>query len=402
MADIVLMPKMNLEMIEGVIGSWVVKEGEVVAKDAVLCEVENEKEVAPVYSSYEGIVVKHVYTAGETCPVNKPLCIVAQEGEDWTEAYEKALAMKNEVKQEFVITKKIVKGGSDGGKMSPKIRKLLRDNNIDADDIRAAFPDEKITEELIEKFLAGGAAAPATAAPAAAPVASDEGDERVKMSTIRKTIANAMVQSCTKTARLTNFLEVDMTRVVNKVKELKAQGISLSYTAIMLKACAVALKDNAIINTVLDDAAGEIIYKKAINLGCAIDSEAGLVVPVIKNADTKSCSEIGAEMKVLAEKVRSRTLTAEERSGGTFTVSSIGMYDADFFTPIINYPQTAIMGVGRIKVVPRYTDDTYTTIEPRHVMEIGLTYDHRIIDGGPAMRYMLAVRDALEKTLELA
>ncbi|MBP3701689.1 MAG: 2-oxo acid dehydrogenase subunit E2, partial [Lachnospiraceae bacterium] len=114
-----------------------------------------------------------------------------------------------------------------------------------------------------------------------------------------------------------------------------------------------------------------------------------------------SCAQITAEMKVLAEKVRERTLTAAERSGGTFTVSSIGMYDADFFTPIINYPQTAIMGVGRIKVVPRYTDDTYTAVEPRHVMEIGLTYDHRIIDGGPAMRYMLAVRDALEKDLIL-
>lgn len=398
MADIVLMPKMNLEMIEGYIGEWVVKEGDSVKKDDILCNVENEKEVAPVYSSYEGVVVKHIYTAGEACPVNKPICIVAQEGEDWTEAYEKAMAMKNEVKQEFVITKKIVKGGGDGGKMSPKIRKLLRENNIDADDIRAKFPDAKITEELIKEYLAGGAA-PAAAASAAP--ADEQGDERVKMSTIRKTIANAMVQSCTKTARLTNFLEVDMTRVVNEVKALKEKGVKLSYTAIMIKACAVALKDNRIINTVLDDAAGEIVYKKAINVGCAIDSEAGLVVPVIQDADSKSCAQITAEMKALAEKVRERTLTAAERSGGTFTVSSIGMYDADFFTPIINYPQMAIMGVGRIKVVPRYTDDTYTAVEPRHVMEIGLTYDHRIIDGGPAMRYMLAVRDALEKDLQL-
>ena len=158
MADIVLLPKMNLEMIEGVIGEWTAKEGAYIKKDEVLCEVENEKEVASVFSSYEGVVVKHIYEQGETCPVNKPLCIVAQEGEDWTEVYEKALAMKNEVKQAFTIDKKIVKGGGDSGKMSPKIRKLLRDSGIDADAIRAKYPGTKITEALIEEYLAGSGA----------------------------------------------------------------------------------------------------------------------------------------------------------------------------------------------------------------------------------------------------
>ncbi len=398
MADIVLMPRMNLEMIEGVIGRWVKKEGDKVSKDEVLCEVENEKEVENVYSSYEGIVVKHMYSEGDTCPVNKPICIVIQEGEDWSEAYAKAEEMKNEVKEGFTINRQIIKKSDNGGgKISPKLRKLLKENNISLQEIETRFPGVKITETEIDKFIKENASENKSDNS----FTDDEGDVREKMSSMRATIAKAMITSCQKTARLTNFMEVNMTNVVRKVNEAKSNGVKLSYTAIVIKACAKAMAENRIINTVLDEDAGDIIYKKSINIGCAVDSEAGLVVPVIKDADKKSCKEITTELRDLAEKVRNRNLTVEERSGGTFTVSSIGMYDADFFTPIINFPQTALLGIGRINVVPRYADDSYTTIEPRHVMEIGLTYDHRIIDGGPATRYMMAVRDILEKDEEL-
>ena len=371
----------------------------------MLCEVENEKEVAPVYSSYEGILVKYVCEAGETCAMNKPICIVASEGENWQEAYEKAVAMKNEKKEEFTISRKIVKGGSSGGKMSPKIKKLLRDNKIDPDAIQERYPGEKVTEDLIRQYLSEmnsvseNEPAEKTTKMDENPVLppDEEGDVRERITSIRRTIAAAMMESCGKTARLTNFLEVDMTSVVKTVNEWKKEGVSISYTAVLIKACATAMKENRGINAMLDEKAGEIVYKKGIHIGCAIDSDAGLVVPVIRDADRKSCRMITDEMRILAQKVRDHALTAEERKGGTFTVSSIGMYDADFFTPIINFPQAAIMGVGRIKTVPRYTDAACTKIEPRSVMEIGLTYDHRIIDGGPAMRYMLTVRDFLEQ-----
>ncbi len=391
MADIVLMPRMNLEMIEGVIACWNIKEGERVEKEQVLCEVENEKETAEVYSSYEGILVKYVYDAGESCPVGKPLCIVAAEGEDWAEAYANAMEMKNAVKEGFKIDREIVVKSEGGGKMSPKIRKLLKDSGISAEQIQQRFPDTRITEAEIKKYLEEKSA----------PVEAGDGDVRERMTAMRSTIAKAMIQSSQKTAHLTNFLEVDMTELVKRVKASAKAGRKLSYTAILIKACALAMAENSIINTVLDEQNSQIIFKKAINIGCAVDSEAGLVVPVINDAEKKSCAEITDEIAALAEKVRGKKLTAQERSGGTFTVSSIGMYDADFFTPIINYPQTAIMGVGRIKTVPRYTDDSFTTIEPKSVMEMGLTYDHRVIDGGPAMKYMLAVRDILEHDEQL-
>ena len=395
MADIVLMPKMNLEMIAGFIGKWNIAEGGVVQKEDVLCEVENEKEVAPVHSSYEGILVKYLYAEGESCPVGKPLCIIAAEGEDWAEAYQKAQDLRNATKEGFTIDKVIVKGGAGAGsgKISPKIRKLLRDHDIAQEDIEAAFPDCRITEKEIDAYLAGKTSAPA--------VAADDGDTRQRMTPMRDAISRAMTQSCQKTARLTNFLEVDMTGVAERVKAAKERGTKLSYTAIVIKACAKAVADNPIVNTVLDETANEIVFKKGVHIGCAVDSTAGLVVPVVRDADRKSCLEITQELRQLADKVHARTLTSEERSGGTFTVSSIGMYDADYFTPIINYPQTAILGVGRIQVVPRYTDDTYTTVAPKHVMEIGLTYDHRVIDGGPAMRFMLAVRDVLQNDADL-
>lgn len=396
MADIVLMPRMNLEMIEGVISYWAKQEGDPIHKDEVLCEVENEKETSEVFSSYEGIVVKHICEEGETCPVNKPLCIVAEEGEDWQQAYTKAMAMKNEVKEGFTIDRKIaVHNESAKGNLSPKLRRLLKEHDIALEEIEARFPDVKITEAEIVQFAAE------RHAEQSANIANDEGDVREHMSSMRSTIAKAMLQSCQKTARLTNFLEVDMTGVVQRVKATAEAGVKLSYTAIVIKACALAMDQNPIIDSVLDEAAEEIVFKKAINIGCAVDYEAGLVVPVIQHAERKTCLEITEEIKTLAQKVRDKKLTAEERSGGTFTVSSIGMYDADFFTPIINYPQTAILGVGRIKTVPRYADESCTAIEPHSVMEIGLTYDHRVIDGGPAMKYLLTVRDILENNLQL-
>lgn len=404
MANIVLMPKMNLEMIEGLIGSWDKKEGDRVVKDEPLCEVENEKEVAPVYSSYEGIVVKHIYEEGDTCPCGKPLCIVAEEGEDWQEEYKKAIEMKNEVKAAFTIDRKIVKGGSSNdsegaAKMSPKIRKLLRDNGISIEEITARFPGVKITEKEINDFKNAPKAA-STSETKQTPLLSvvdEEGDERVKMSTMRNAIAKAMTTSSTKTAKVTNVQQVDMSRVVSFVKEQKAAGNRISYAAIVVKACALALREHRTVNAVLDESTNEIVLRKAINVGCATDSDAGLVVPVIKNADQKSLIEISNEIRELSEKVRNRTLTADERKGGTFTVTSVGMFDTVFFTPIINYPESAILGFGKIDCIPVFADDTYTTIVPKHVMYISLSYDHRTLDGGPAMKFMCAVRDILEK-----
>ena len=165
-------------------------------------------------------------------------------------------------------------------------------------------------------------------------------------------------------------------------------------TALVVKACAIAIKEHEIINTVMDK--NDIVYKADINIGVAIDVPGGLVVPVIHNADTKDVATLTREIADFSVKANEGGLTQGDFTGGTFTVTNVGMLGVEFFTPIINYPQTAIMGIGAIRRLPRYLDKTSDTVEARHIMNLCLTYDHRVIDGAPAARFSLLVRDLLE------
>lgn len=392
MADIIVMPQMNLSMEEGVLTKWCKNQGDTVKLEEVLCSVENEKETGDITSSSEGILVKILGEEGVRYKINVPIAIIAAPGEDWSETESKAQEMiqgngSAQQIQNIQFDKSVL-----GVKMLPKIRKVLKEKGIDVEDILALFPDRKITEKEIALYEEQYNNAKGQAS---------EGDIVERMTSMRQTISKAMKESCEKTARLTNFMEVDMTSIVNKVAEEKTKGRKVSFTAVVIKACAKALEQHPVIRTELNEQKFEIILKKSIHIGCAIDVEGGLIVPVIRDADKKDVLQITGEMAEYAQKIKDHTLEASERDGGTFTVSSVGMFDVDFFTPIINYPQTAILGVGKIKVLPRYADDTYTTIAPRHVMEIGLTYDHRVIDGAPASRFLKTIRDILEQDIQI-
>jgi pyruvate dehydrogenase E2 component (dihydrolipoamide acetyltransferase) len=401
MAEIVVLTKMNLTMESGLLALWYKNEGETVASGEALCLIENEKETEDLLSPADGRIVRIWAAAGEQYDVGTPLCLIALPGEDDSSALEQAelavtkLSASHSPSSSANQPSSIADAAISSFRILPKMRNLAKQSGITVEELQAYFGGVSITENHIRQYAAHREASHEPA--------RDLGSgRRVKMSPMRQAIADKMAASCTKTARLTNFMEVDMTAALDKMAALKQSGVQVSLTALVIKVCAEAMREHEMINTVLDDEANEIIYRDACNIGFAVDLTGGLIVPVIQNADQKTVFEISTELAVLAQAAQAGKLDGHATRGGTFTVSNVGMLGIDSFTPIIRYPETAILGVGEIKTLPRYLGDDYSQVYPRRIMKISLTYDHRVIDGAPASRFMLAVRTRLEDGRDLA
>ena len=218
---------------------------------------------------------------------------------------------------------------------------------------------------------------------------------------VRRTIARRMSESWAAIPHVTQFDEADVMQVLQLRKKLEEsyhkKGAVLTVTGFILKAVTAALKKYPVFNTSLDEAAGELVFKEYVNLGIAVDTEAGLIVPVLRDADKKSMLEISKEVAVLAEKARERKLSAEEIQGGTFTISNQGGIGGTHFTPIINLPEVAILGVGRSSLKPVVVKSgSEKVIEPRMLLPLALSYDHRVIDGADAARFITFLKTTLE------
>ncbi len=393
MAEFIVLSKMTLTMEEGTVAKWLVKEGDAVKIDDPLCSVENEKETEDMLSIYEGMILKLLAEEGEPYPVNTPIAVVGQEGEDISGLLSE-LENKEKVEAEAaaVIRQVAAPAKNVQGKMMPKIRKLIQQKGIDADELARFCEGRKITEEDIVAFEQSKKGA----AQAAEMLEIEANDRVVKASAMRKTVAKNMMESCEHTARLTNFMEVDMTEAFDLMKKRKGEGKRISVTALIIKAAAYALKEYEIVNSSYLESRGEIVYRGDVNISCAVDLPEGLAVPVVMHADNRDVFEITGDIDTFAQKGKEGKITNEDMKKGTFTVSNIGMLDVLIFTPIINYPQTAILGVGAVRVLPRYVDEACTIVKPRKIMQIAITYDHRVIDGAPAGRFLRSVRTLLE------
>ena len=388
MAEIIVMPKMNLTMEEGVLVEWCKKVGDRVKVEEILCNIETEKSMAEMESPASGVVLKIWGVEGETYRVATPIALIGEPDEDVSTLIAQAEKLlvgtpAEELDLEAPPPAPAVGSGTRVQvKMAPKVRKLAQDLGIDIAALAAFCGDRKITEEevrLYQQTMDSG-------------VQSEPGDRRVRMSTMRRTIAANMSESSQKTARLTNITEVDMTAAMKMFDQRKEEGLSL--TALIVRACALAIKEHDIINTVADG--DDIIYKAEIHIGVAVDVPGGLVVPVIRNAGTKNIQTLTREIADFAARARQGILSQEDLTGGTFTISNAGMLGLESFTPLINYPQTAIMGVGAVLRLPRFLDDGSDSVVPRYIMKLCLTYDHRVIDGAPAARFSLRVRELLQ------
>jgi pyruvate dehydrogenase E2 component (dihydrolipoamide acetyltransferase) len=284
---------------------------------------------------------------------------------------------------------------------SPTIRRMARDLGIDLTTVPATGRGGRIELEDLKNFIAGlqaGTASPAKPA-AALPDFSKWGPvTRKPISSLRKVIGERMTESWTTVPHVTQFDEADITGIMAlRKKHLAAYekaGVRLTVTAFLLKAVALTLKKMPQFNASLDEAAGELIVKDYVHLGVAVDTEQGLIVPVLRDADQKSLLELSRELAALAEKTRARKVSLEELKGSSFTVSNLGGIGGTWFTPIVNQPDVAILGVGR--GVERAVVVAGQVV-PRMMLPLALSYDHRVIDGADGARFIRALVEAVEK-----
>ncbi|WP_096270032.1 dihydrolipoamide acetyltransferase family protein [Paucisalibacillus globulus] len=398
---------------EGEIVSWMVKEGDQVKEDDILCEVQNDKAVVEIPSPVEGTVTKIFVQEGEVAIVGDTLISFDAEGyEDLGGSDEPVEDVKEESPKVEATNVQAAESAVDDGKRiiaMPSVRKYARENNVNIKQVSGSGKNGRVTKEDVDSFLNGGQPASETveavneakteapASQAKAPVLEGSFPEtREKMSPIRKAIAKAMVNSKSKAPHVTLMDEVDVTALVAHRKKFKQvaidQGIKLTYLPYVVKAIVSALKQYPILNASIDDATEEIVQKHYYNIGIAADTDKGLLVPVVKNADRKSIFAISAEINELADKARNGKLAPDEMKGASSTISNIGSAGGQWFTPVINYPEAAILGIGRIAEKPIVRDGEIV-IAP--VLAVSLSFDHRIVDGATAQMALNQIKRLL-------
>ena len=296
---------------------------------------------------------------------------------------------------------------------APGVRRLAREVGVNIDEVQGTGPDGRISEEDVKEHARrilsslpslGGAAAASSGAVAVRPAAplpdfSRWGEiERQPMSNIRRTTSDRLSHAWTTIPHVTQFDKADITAMEELRKKYREQvtaaGGNLTVTAMLVKVIATAVKQFPQFNASLDPQSNEIIFKKYVNVGVAVDTDRGLLVPVVRNADGKNITEIAVDVHQLAEKARNRKLTLEEMSGGGITISNLGGIGGTYFTPIVNWPEVAILGVSRGIVESVWRSDKF---EPRQLLPLSLSYDHRVIDGADAMRFLRWVVEAIEQ-----
>ncbi len=420
----VKLPKLGEGADTGVVVGIFVKEGDTVAKDQAILELENEKAVASIPSTGAGVVEKVHVKVGDRIGVGQKLITIADGAAPAAAAPAVAVPAPKPAAKKVAARPAPVAPETDDQPVaesadgivnenptaSPSIRKLARELGIDLHQIAGSESGGRIVaadvrnyiQRLIRSAARSAAAPPAEAAPAKpVPVQVDFSQWgpilKKPVTPLRKVIARRMSESWNSVARVTQFDDIDFTRVGELRKKFapayESKGVKLTLTPFVLKAVAETLKQHPIFNSSLDEVAGEIVLKEYIHLGIAVDTDQGLMVPVIRDVDKKSLCELAKELESLAAKARDRKITADEMKGGTFTISNQGAIGGAHFTPIINLPEVAILGLGRGALKPVVRDGK---IEARLLTPVALSYDHRVIDGGSAARFTVDLVKAFE------
>jgi len=371
------MPRLSLTMKEGTVVQWFKKEGETVTKGEPLVEVLSEKVTYDVEAPESGTLRKILASEGSNVPVDQAIGMISAPNEVLTEAEIKAQVSLPKVEEVAEIHKgEVVPETVERVLASPAAKRLAKELGINLAQVKGTGPDGRIVEDNVKHFAEQGSMKPRVR-------------EMIPLAGIRKTTAERVSLSARTAPHSTITMEVDMTNAV-KFHDEKA----FSYTDMLVKASAVALKEYSILNSTLEDE--QIKVLEDINVGVAVATEKGLIVPVVHNTDKKALSEISATVNELVEKAKQGRLTKEDLTGGTFTITNLGMYGVDLFIPIINPPEAAILGVGRITEKPVCVDNE---IKMQPVVQLSLSFDHRIVDGAPAAQFLQKIKRVLESEL---
>ena len=402
MAYEVLMPQLGLTMEEGTVSQWIKHEGDAVKAGDVVVEITTDKLTNEITSEQDGVLLKIVAQEGEDVPVKGLLAYIGQPGEQVGETTAPAVSAASaapSAEPAAALASAPAASPAAGGKrirISPLARKIAGQMGVDYTVLTGTGPSGRIVKRDI---LAAAESAPKAAAPAL-PVKNlelMEGDTVEKLTGMRKVVAQRMYTSAVEIPTVTQTVKVDVTALLAFRKKLKEEGHAFSVNDFVLKAVAKALRRHPEILVSLD---GEQIIRRAhVNLGMAGALDAGLIVPVIRDADLLSLEALSAKARDLAERARANQLGADEYKGSTFTVSNLGMFGVESFTPIINQPDAAILGVNCTEDELVMEDDG--TIAKHQVLRISLTFDHRLLDGAVAAKFEMTVRDLLEHPMDI-
>ena len=423
MAINVTMPKWGLTMKEGKVTKWYKSEGDPVQKGEDLFEVETEKITNRAESPGTGTLFQIVVPVGTTVPVGTILAVIAEPGEqpERVEGIQVGEVMEGAGASAEGRAAAEEPGEKKFVPASPAARRLAKELGIDPGLVQGTGPDGRITEEDVRRYHEEGPAAPKIT-PLAEEMAKQEGldiptitgtgeggkitredveralERRtpIPFTGMRKTIADNMYASLQSTAQVTVFTEVDVTEMVGfrdlvQEEHKKDDTVRVSFNDIIILATSRALKRFPMMNSAL--IGDEILLHDAVNIGIAVSLREGLIVPVLRDADKKGLLQIARESRELAQKAREGTVAVDDVTGGTFTISNVSMLEVDGFTPILRSPETGILGVGRVKEKPVVYDGE---IAIRSMMFLSLTFDHRVLDGTPAMAFLETVARYLQ------
>ena len=455
------LPDLGEGLKEGTLVGWKVKEGDTIAAEQAIAEVETDKATTELPSPFAGKVTKLHYKPGDVIPVGKVIMTVEAEGAAAPAAKAPAKAAPAKPAPAAPVAKaapakatpapvapitKVAAAPAAAPPApaapvvaqrtlpaaaavlnpstilaAPATRKMAREKGVDLKNIRGTGPGGRITQEDVLSFVSGGGRAMDDLM---APITVHNGEgggltfprpmlpdfsrfgesERKPASPIRRRIVQAMTISSQVTAAVTYTDEADITALeqfrVDAKDITKERGIKLTSLAVVAKACAAALQRFPDFNASYDDDKQEVVYKKYYHVGIAVDSPAGLLVPVLRNADHRPISELAAEIVSLAEAARTGKIQREQMQGGTFTITNIGVIGGLSFNPVINWPEVAILGLGRTQERLAFDKDGKTVIAKK-MMPLCLTFDHRLIDGALAARFVNAIKEYLENPLLL-
>jgi pyruvate dehydrogenase E2 component (dihydrolipoamide acetyltransferase) len=386
-------PDVGEGITEGTLVKWLVKAGDEIKADQAVAEIETDKAIVEIPSPKAGRILKLYGKEGDVIKVGSVLASLALPGEEIRIELAKPPEIKPPAKPEIKPPEK-----PEIGRVlaTPSTRRLARKLGVDISKVIGSGPGGRVTDEDVRKAAEAGAKPPEVKPPEAAPEIKPV-EERIPIKGIRKTIAERMVKSLFTAPHVVSMDEADVTELVKlreKEKKLaEEKGIKLTYLAFIVKAVTVALKQHPYLNASLDSEKNEIIMKRYYNIGIAVDTPEGLMVPVIKNADQKSIMELAQEAERLAEEARSRKIKLSDLKGNTFTITNIGSIGGIFSTPIINPPDVAILGVHRIRDMPVVIDGE---IKIRKILPLVLSFDHRVLDGAQAARFMNTLKAHLE------
>lgn len=370
----ILMPRLSLTMKEGTVVQWFKKEGDTVEKGEPVVEVLSEKVVYEVEAPSSGILRKILAEEGTDAPISGTLGFVTAPDEALPEIEAAVVAPTTKSEETVAVPEeKIVEGVEERVIASPVAKRLAKEQGIDLTQIIGSGPKGRIVKEDVMGLVEKVKVMPRVR-------------EVIPLTGIKRTSAERVSLSARIAPHSTITMEVDVSNAANF-----REKVGVSYTEMLVKAVAKALTEHPIMNSTLENEKIKIFAD--INIGVAVATERGIIVPVIPNADKKSLKEIASILKKLVAKAKQGRLSKEELSGGTFTITNLGMYGVDLFVPIINPPEAAILGVGRVVEKPRVMEKQ---IVARTAMQMSLTFDHRLVDGAPAAEFLQKVKQNLE------